>query len=121
MDASNVMGLTLIAMDLGCVSYKYVDADFRTGYRVRFFIATSTDPHIKLLVFHINTYPEIEKICGFDCADASGARRYRKVRFPRNPQKVMKVIMPHAAVHASNTLWGRHSEIIWAMPISNPQ
>jgi hypothetical protein len=43
-------------------------------------IATSTDPHIlTLLVLHINLYPQIEKIRGFDCADASGARRHKKM------------------------------------------
>jgi hypothetical protein len=31
------------------------------------------------MVFHKSMYSEIEKICGFPCADASGARRYRKM------------------------------------------
>jgi hypothetical protein len=69
-------------------------------YRVpytNYFIATSTDPHILTLVFQINLYPEVEKIRGFDCADALGARRYRKMcsrcTYRTNDPHISKVLL----------------------------
>jgi hypothetical protein len=34
---------------------------------------------ILTLVFHMDLYPQMEKIRGLDCADTSGARRYQKM------------------------------------------